>query len=372
MTNLIQILIEHLRNNSPVVLATILTRNGSMPRTAGAKMLVFPDGSIEGTIGGGLMEAKSIEAGRQIYHDHAAVIKEFFMTGKDAASSDMICGGNQEVVLEYLDPQDQTLIPAFEAMSIAMKERKNAWWVTRLPSPGEKVMRLPHLLVTAGGQLFPCGEWTNQHEISTDHAAAISAGLDKPSIHIGQNQIDLSTIHEARLITQGEVRYSIDPVSNYGTVYIFGCGHVSQKLAALTTTVGFRTVVLDDRPEYASRERFPGADEVKALESFAHCFDQITLDPQSFIVIVTRGHLDDQVVLEQALRTNAVYIGMIGSKRKCETIYKALLEEGFSAEDIRRVYGPIGLPIEAESPEEIAVSITAELIQARAKLLNTG
>ncbi len=232
MTNLIQILIEHLQQNSPVVLATILTRNGSTPRTAGAKMLIYPDGTIDGTIGGGLMEAKSIDAGRQVYHDHVAVIKEFFMTGKDAASSDMICGGNQEVVLEYLDPQDPTLIPAFEAMSTAIKERKNAWWITRLPLPGEKVVRLPHLLITAGGQLFRCGDWNNQPEFSTAAKPIHNAELDKPFIHIGNTQIDLSTIREAKLITQGEVRYSIDPVSNYGTVYIFGCGHVSQKLAA--------------------------------------------------------------------------------------------------------------------------------------------
>ncbi len=372
MTNSIQILIEHLQQNSPVVLATILTRNGSTPRTAGAKMLIFPDGSIEGTIGGGLMEAQSIELGLQLHYDHLAMVTEFRMTGKDAASSDMICGGNQEVLLEYLDPQDQSLIPAFEAMSTSMKERKNAWWITLLPQPGVKIARLPHTLITANGQSFRCGEWADPNDLTTETGLTDTVKSSFPTFKIGQNQIDLSEIREARLITQGEVRYSIDPVSNYGTVYIFGCGHVSQKLAALTVPVGFRTVVLDDRREYASQERFPGADKVIVLDSFAHSLNQITLDPQSYIVIVTRGHLDDQVVLEQALHSNAVYIGMIGSKRKCETIYRALVSEGFSRVDLQKVHAPIGLPIDAESPEEIAVSITAELIQARAKLLKTG
>lgn len=372
MINLYQTIIEHLQQNSPVVLATILTRNGSTPRTAGAKMLVFPDGSIEGTIGGGLMEAQSIELGLLLHYDHLAVVTEFHMTGKDAASSDMICGGNQEVLVEYLDPQDQTLIPVFEEMNSSIKERKNAWWVSRLPMPGEKIARLPHTLITAHGQSYRCGEWTRQNDFSTVTSPISDVKSDKLTIRIGQDPIDLSTIREARIVTQGEIRYSIEPVSNYGTVYIFGCGHVSQKLAALTVPVGFRTVVLDDRSEYANRERFPDADEVILLDSFARSFDQIILDPQSYIVIVTRGHLDDQVVLTQALRSDALYIGMIGSKRKCETIYRALESEGFSRAELQKVHGPIGLPIDAESPEEIAVSITAELIQARATSLKAG
>jgi len=131
--------------------------------------------------------------------------------------------------------------------------------------------------------------------------------------------------------------------------------------------LGFRTTVLDDREEFASRERFPSPVEVVVLEDFSDCLSKCPIDEESYLVIVTRGHLHDKAVLSQALRTRAGYIGMIGSKRKRDSIYRALLDEGFSRDDLGRVHSPIGLDIGAETPEEIAVSIAAELIQVRSR-----
>jgi xanthine dehydrogenase accessory factor len=367
MIDLLDAMIEYLNNGTPLVLASILTRNGSAPRTAGAKMLVLPDGSIVGTIGGGQLEGKSIQFARQVHVDHFAVIKEFFMTGKDAASSDMICGGNQEVLLEYLDPSDAQLKAALEAMRASAKARQSAWWITDLPSDRDKIQRVGHVFINRSGQIVAFGDGNPILE-PLIQINPPTAG-EKPELRIGGKVMDLESIRESGVFTWQNRRYSIDPIDVYGTVYIFGCGHVSQKLAPLTQTVGFRTVVLDDRPEFANRGRFPSVDEIIVLDSYKECFKSLTLDPFTYFVIVTRGHLADQEVLVQALKTEAVYIGMIGSKRKCETIYKALLADGFSQEDIQRVHGPIGIAIEAESPEEIAVSITGELILERSKIL---
>lgn len=184
--------------------------------------------------------------------------------------------------------------------------------------------------------------------------------------------LNLGNPHEPQVISAGDTRFSIEPLAIYGTVYIFGAGHVSQKLAALTSMVGFRTVILDDRAEFANQKRFPGANEIIVLDDNQTAFKEINLDPESYIVIVTRGHLHDQVILKQALETNAVYIGMIGSKRKREEIYRSLEAEGISKARLEAVYSPIGLQIGAESPEEIAVSITAELIQTRVRYLQTN
>jgi xanthine dehydrogenase accessory factor len=112
---------------------------------------------------------------------------------------------------------------------------------------------------------------------------------------------------------------------------------------------------------------FPGSGSSSAGRRFTAALDGIEIDEDSYIVIVTRGHLHDHTVLAQALRSTAGYIGMIGSRRKCQLIFQDLLKNGFTAADIRRVYAPIGLPIEAETPEEIGISITAELIKARAE-----
>ncbi|MFW6373912.1 MAG: XdhC family protein, partial [Thermodesulfobacteriota bacterium] len=152
------------------------------------------------------------------------------------------------------------------------------------------------------------------------------------------------------------------------TAFLFGAGHVSRQLAKLTQMVEFRTVVLDDRSEFANRDRFPGVDQVHVLDRFENTFSGLSTDSNSFIVILTRGHSHDRTVLAQALRTQAGYIGMIGSHRKRDTIYRSLRDEGFTTADLDRVHCPIGLDIGGETPEEIAVSIVAEMIEVRSGL----
>jgi xanthine dehydrogenase accessory factor len=148
--------------------------------------------------------------------------------------------------------------------------------------------------------------------------------------------------------------------------HIFGEAS-GEKLAHIAHTVGFVTVVIDDRSEFANRDRIPDADELIGPESIEKPFDTTQFGADSYIVIVTRGHMHDEVVLRRALKTNAGYIGMIGSKKKRETIYSHLLRDGYTQDDIDRVCSPIGIAIGAETPEEIAVSITAELIKVRAE-----
>ena len=150
-----------------------------------------------------------------------------------------------------------------------------------------------------------------------------------------------------------------------GTVYIFGAGHVGVCVAHLASYVDFRVVVVDDRAEFADREKIPDADEVIVVESFDEFFAADELDEDSYAVIVTRGHAHDKTVLGKTLRTRAGYVGMIGSRRKTALIYQALLMEGFSRDDLQRVHAPIGLPIGGETPQEIGVSIVAEMIQVR-------
>jgi len=135
--------------------------------------------------------------------------------------------------------------------------------------------------------------------------------------------------------------------------------------------VGFRTVVLDDRVDYANRERFPEPTEIMRIESF-QSLPALAFDENSYLVIVTRGHLYDRIVLEQVLRSGAAYIGMIGSRNKRELVFKEMTAHGYGEEDLARVTAPIGTNIGAETPEELAVSIVGELIQVRAKREQTN
>lgn len=150
------------------------------------------------------------------------------------------------------------------------------------------------------------------------------------------------------------------------TAYIFGGGHVAYALEPVLRHVDFRTIVIDDREEYANPQRYPHADETIVVENFDHAFDAIKPDEDAYIIIVTRGHRGDLQVLRQALKAPHAYLGMIGSRRKNRLLYDALLQEGFHEEDFEEIYSPIGLDIGSETPEEIAISIVAEIIQVRA------
>ena len=170
--------------------------------------------------------------------------------------------------------------------------------------------------------------------------------------------------YDTGLVCGGTLEVFIEPILPPALLYIFGAGHVAANLCQVAANAGFDPIVTDDRTSYATKERFPAAREVRALD-----FDEATkqLDPSetSYIVIVTRGHRDDMRLLRWAVRTRARYIGMIGSKRKVIGIFKTLREEGVPAHLFDRVHAPIGLDIGAVTPEEIAVAITAELIAFR-------
>ena len=150
------------------------------------------------------------------------------------------------------------------------------------------------------------------------------------------------------------------------TAYIFGGGHVAYALEPVLRHVDFRTVVIDDREEYANNERYPNAVETIVVDDFDNAFSDIETDEDSYIVIVTRGHRGDLKVLRNALKAPHAYIGMIGSRRKNSLLYDVLRKEGVSEEALSNIYAPIGIDIDSETPEEIGVSIAAEMIKVRA------
>ncbi len=176
--------------------------------------------------------------------------------------------------------------------------------------------------------------------------------------------ISLTPDKEPGMLCGGEMEVFIEPVLSAPTVYIFGGGHISRSLSKMVKLAGFRVAVIDDRPEFANAENFPEADIVLA-ESVAEAFSRLRVDRTGYIVIVTRGHKSDESVLELALKTPAKYIGMIGSKTKVKAIFDHIRDKGFSKESIDRVHAPIGLQIGAETPEEISVSILAEIVQVK-------
>ena len=165
------------------------------------------------------------------------------------------------------------------------------------------------------------------------------------------------------LICGGTLEIFVEPILPQPIAYIFGGGHISLALAKSAHAAGFAIVVIDDREQFANKDRFPMAQEF--YTSYEAAFAQIQPNASSYLVIVTRGHRDDMRVLAWAVRTSPRYVGMIGSKRKVLSVYQALEKQGYSPEEFSGVYAPMGLDINALSPEEIAISITAELVAVR-------
>ena len=165
------------------------------------------------------------------------------------------------------------------------------------------------------------------------------------------------------LICGGTVEIFVEPILPQPVLYLFGGGHVSIAVAKVAQAVGFGVGIVDDREAFANTQRFPMAQAI--YTSYDDAFQKIRPGSSTYLVIVTRGHKEDMRVLAWAVRTRARYVGMIGSKRKVLSVYKALEKEGYTQEEFERVFAPMGIDIGALSPEEIAVSIVAELVAVR-------
>jgi len=174
------------------------------------------------------------------------------------------------------------------------------------------------------------------------------------------------TEREGGLVCGGTVLVYIEPNVPDPQVIILGAGHVGKALAKLARFSGFRVTVVDDRPEFANRENIPDADEL-IVRDFARVFESVPAEKEAFIVVATRGHNHDLDAVRAALGTGAAYIGLLGSRRKKALLHRSLEESGFSPQDIGRVRIPVGLEIGSVTPEEIAVSVMAQIIQQRRK-----
>ena len=343
MESIYRSIIEEMEAGRGSVLATVVMRKGSAPRGLGTKMLVKSDGSLVGTVGGGLLEGRAVaQAGEMIRQGEArAMIMDFDLMDKEAEACGMICGGYVNLYLEVMAPGDEDLLGLIRRLEEITRKGRNA--LAAMKTGEERGWARRYLVSQAGQEVWPKDDWPGELEVLAEK------------------------FQQGRIIRPGWLDdYFIDPVLAGPTVYLFGGGHVSGHIAPLAALVDFRVKVIDDREEFASALRFPQADET-ICRSFKGAVESLGIGESGYIVIVTRGHAWDGVVLADALKTPAAYIGMIGSRHKRQAIYAKLLSEGFSEKDIERVHSPIGLPIGGETPEEIAVAIVAELIQARSQ-----
>ncbi|HEX2964562.1 MAG TPA: XdhC/CoxI family protein [Syntrophorhabdaceae bacterium] len=322
---------DHLSRGETGSIVTIVEKLGSGPRDEGASMFVTAKGQVYGTIGGGSLEAYAcIEAGK-VLETGRHQICHYAMDGQSADESDMICGGSTRIFIEPANKQHELI---YRAASNAIKRAMQGFIVTRY-SRSECFKSF----LAANGTVE--GDPLDDGTIAT----ILTAGN--------------GLIFSDELIVQ--------PVLSRSPLYIFGAGHVSQHICRIANMINFDVTVIDDRADYANADRFPDAGET-IVQDFATVFDSLSFSGSEYVVIVTRGHKHDSLVLEYALRQPTRYLGMIGSHRKTLLIFDHLKKKGFDGDALlARVFAPIGLDIGAETPEEIAVSIVAELIRVQNK-----
>ena len=191
--------------------------------------------------------------------------------------------------------------------------------------------------------------------------AALTALVDKTP-----RMLEFVLNAENGFVCGGSMSIYIEPQGHHPLLVMFGAGHVGRAVTSLAHDCGFRVVVVDDRPECATDALLPGADLI-ICRPVPDAFDRLQLGPEEFVIIATPGHLSDFDAVRGCLATGAGFIGLLGSKRKRETLLKSLEEEGFGPEQRARVITPVGIEINAQTPEEIAVSIVAQLIAVRRK-----
>jgi xanthine dehydrogenase accessory factor len=339
---------SRLQGTDRLVLATIISSSGSTPVPPGAKMLVEEGTSIPlGTIGGGCVEADVCQEARKLLAAGGkSLIRKFTLT-EDDIESGMLCGGTIDVLIEEIGADES----ASYVELVARRESGRDSAIVTLLGP-EYTKRGKFVISPEGAEVVA-------HDISAVTRAA--GGIPDSFSKTVTDALGRETV--VRLpCTEGEL--IVEPVVGLQDLVIFGGGHVSKYVARSAAMAGYRVTVVDDRPEYANPERFPEAYKTLAV-GFDRSWDQLQIKSSSSIVIVTRGHKFDERILERAVVTPARYIGMIGSKRKVLATFENLVRRGISRDLLKKVRAPIGLEIGAVTAEEIAISITAELIAVR-------
>ena len=334
MRTLFQTIKQQFLEENDLVLVSVTASSGSTPRGAGSRMLVGKSGRISGTIGGGAVEYRAECMALDILEKKESCQHEFRLNHKDVENIGMICGGDVTAFFQYLDHNDPIIMEIAETAEKFYEERKDFWLIC-------------DLLTTSGVSLYsPACGLIGTANVPSSVLSSLSA---KPHRYHSEDY-DLFS----------------ERMGTSGTVYVFGGGHVSQKLVPILASVDFRCVVLDDRPEFTDPALFPGAVET-ILCDFNHLEQYVSITAADYCCVMTRGHSYDTIVQAQLLATPACYIGVIGSRAKKAAVFRRLIEEyNINEQDLNRIISPIGLEIKAETPAEIAISITGQMIQVRA------
>lgn len=359
-----------------LAIATIVTTSGSTPQRTGAKLLVFEDGRMLGTVGGGCVEADVWAEAREALIDGQSRLCHFTLRDNPDVPPDeegMICGGEMEVLIEVWGVPNSTLpLPASAMTPIlnrALADGRPACLVAIIPAQGDRPAPQstpPRLFV----EVIPPDSTDRQTTLETVAGTLGDPELDllasqHARLLMNDDRLEIAVAGPAELALPGGGRLLFEISRPPLEMIICGGGHVGQAVARAARLLDFRITVIDDRPEFASRDRFPDPEVRLIADDFITALQSLRFTPATHVVIVTRGHRHDEICLREAVERPTRYLGMIGSRRRTTTIREHLRRQGVDPLLLRRIHAPIGLDISALTPEEIAIAIMAEIILVR-------
>ena len=347
MKEVIQEAIKLLADGQPGVLATVVRTKGSTPQKPGAMLLIRQDGSGVGTLGGGCVEGDIWFAAKEILRRHGGPeFKDYYLNEDIAARDGLVCGGTMYFYLEPLWQPEEFLSIGTELMDAYEGGAPVSLATVVKVGNGGSNLGAKLLLRMDGSTLGTLGD----------------PELDAQAVAVAQRVAEVGNVES--IMTDNGIEVFVEGFTTPPTLVMVGGGHVGKATADLAHMLGYRVLVVDDRPEFANSERFPYADQT-VVSSYDLWTDHVSVNVNSFIVAATRGHRYDDMALESALSTPARYIGLLGSRRKTIMIYRRLIQQGTPVERLHQVHAPIGLDIGALTPEELAVSIMSEIIMVR-------
>jgi xanthine dehydrogenase accessory factor len=342
MHELYAAIIKKISAGEPLSLVTIVETKDSSPQVAGASALFTPKGLLFGTVGGGQLEASVQAKSLECLQKKESTLFEFLMYGEGETDEESICGGE---VLVLIDGCPEKHKHTFDSLAESIQRRQPGVLVTSI-----RVIDQDSVSISR--------EWVERNKIL--HPKAGAAQIPR------RDEIKKSFRSEIPQLLKSEERMLfLEPIFSRYQLLIAGAGHVGQAVAHLGNLLNFEVTVIDDREEYADKERVPEADNI-IVSDISRAIRDFSITDETFIVIVTRGHAHDAQALRECVRSEAAYIGMIGSDRKIKIMRKNFIDKGWASEDqFDKVYAPIGIDIQSKTVQEIAVSIAAQLVRVR-------
>jgi len=362
---------EEITAGNGMVVATVVRTSGSTPQKPGAKLLVRADGSGVGTLGGGCVEGDIwFAASELLKRGGPAEMREYELNEDLAAEDGLVCGGTMYFLLDPIRTENLA-----ESLAENTNESR-AENETRSEKTGKEDFNDEVIAAYDGGAPVAVASLMKVPESSGLTVGSLLLIRENGSTtgSLGDEMLDSRAITEARklmamgkndyVIAESGAEFFIEAYTTPPTLVLAGGGHVSKAISRIAETLGFRIFIIDDREEFSNPDRFPEADKT-VVSDYGSAFEKLAIGTNSFIVIATRGHRYDASATAAAMRTPASYVGLLGSRRKTILIFEELFALGFSMEEVQSVRSPIGLSISARTPEEIALSIMAEIVAFR-------